>query len=282
VPSIAESTIKIDRLEWFYRHQQPEGKERPQTVVCLHGIPSQSLSWTGIMPPLAARGWRSIAPDWIGCGSSSKPERADFNYTPAAYIQALGDLLDGLNLDRINLVVQGFLGSVGIQYAIANPDRIAKLAILNAPVAVGTKLPWKLKQMALPLAGEMLTQDPLAIDRTLEAGCKLVIENEFLRVYRQPWLKSSDAGRSLLTILRNLQLNTAVAEIAEGLPKLAIPVQIIWGANDPWLPLAAAQSLAASLQQGEIVTLPTAAHYPQEHWYPQIAEALIPFLLSRN
>jgi pimeloyl-ACP methyl ester carboxylesterase len=282
VAKITETSIKVGSLEWFYRELSPVGWDNPQTAILLHGLPSQSLSWTGLMPSLAENGIRAIAPDWIGFGGSSKPEPKDFAYTPDAFVKSLAEAIDALELDRISLVVQGFLGTVGIQYAIRYPERVDKLAILNAPLTIDAKLPWKIKQLGLPLVGEILTQDPLSVERTLEAGCKFVIEDEYLDIYRQPYLKSSIPGRTLLATIRNLRLAPSLQETTTGLSQLEIPIQILWGINDPWLDLSQAEACVKSLKQGELVTLPTAAHYPQEHWYAEIKESLIPFLRRQN
>lgn len=237
--------------------------------------------WRGSIAPLAEHGLRVIAPDWIGFGNSSKPERRDFSYTPDAFVTAFAQLVDALSIDRVSLVIQGFLGTVGIQYALRYPDRVDKLVILNAPLTTGIKLPWQLQQLALPIVGEMLTQDPLSAERTLEAGCKAVIEDKYLEIYRKPYLKSSAPGRSLLATIRNLNLAQSLTEISSGLPQLDIPIQIIWGINDPWL-VAPTEAGVKSLQRGELVTLPTAAHYPQEHCYAEINKSLIPFLRRQN
>ncbi len=234
------------------------------------------------MPAITASGMRSIAPDWIGFGNSSKPEKRDFAYTPDAFIAAFAELVDVLKLDRISLVVQGFLGIVGIQYAIRYPDRVDKLVILNAPLATSAKLPWSLQQLGLPIAGEMLTQDPLAAERILEAGCKAVIEDEYLEIYRKPYLKSSAPGRSLLATIRNLKLTEALTEITTGLPNLEIPIQILWGIDDPWIDCSQAESFVKSLKQAKLIKLATAAHYPQEHHSVEIKKLLIPFLNSQH
>lgn len=275
---ITRTLIKVGEIEWFYRELIPASGEKAPTVILLHGLPSQSLTWARLMPSLAAQGLRVIAPDWIGFGNSDKPAQRDFAYTPDAFVTAFAELVDALNLDQVSLVVQGFLGTVGIQYAIRYPDRVNKLAILNAPLTTSAKLPWQLKQLGLPVAGEMLTQDPLSVERTLEAGCKCVIEDKYLEAYRKPYLKSSVPGRSLLATIRKLKLAESMTEIATGLPKLDIPIQLIWGIDDPWLDLAPAAACIQSLKQGELVTLPTAAHYPQEHWYAEIQASLVPFL----
>ncbi len=276
--SIEEKKIKIGSLEWFYRESQPIGRSDLLPVVLLHGLVSQSYSWRNIMPALAKQGTRAVAPDWIGFGFSAKPEKHEFAYTPDAFITALAGFVKALELERFSLVVQGFLGSVGLQYALRHPEQIANIAILNTPIATSAKLPWKIQQMGLPLAGEMMTQDPLLVDRTLESGARYVIPEADLGIYRKPYLKSSASGRGLLASIRNLQLPSSMAEIETGFKDWKQPVLIQWGIIDPWLKVEMAESFAKAIPNGEIVTLENVGHYPQEHYHETILEDLLPFL----
>ncbi len=231
--SITEHKITVDSLEWFYRESTPIGRSDLLPVVLLHGIVAQSYSWRNVIPALANQGTRAIAPDWIGSGFSSKPEKRDFAYTPDAYIQALAGFIKTLELEKFSLVVQGFLGSVGLQYALRHPEQIANLVILNAPITPAAKLPWKIQQLGLPLMGEVMTQDPLLVDRTLENGSCYVVPEKDLDVYRKPFLKTSASGRSLLATVRNLQLTAATTEIASGFQKWEQPILIQWGTIGP-------------------------------------------------
>lgn len=276
--SITEHKIKVGSLEWFYRVAQPIGRTELLPVLLLHGLPSQSYSWRNIMPALAEQGTKVIAPDWIGYGFSAKPEKREFAYTPDAFITALDQFVKALELQRFSLVVQGFLGSVGIQYALRHADQIASLVIINTPISTTAKLPWKMQQLGLPLAGDVFTQDPLLVDRTLEGGSRYQIADADLDIYRQPFLKSSAAGRSLMTTIRNLQLQQSMAEIESGLQQWQQPTLIIWGMKDPWLPLSMAQHSASAMQDAEIIQLQNVGHYPQEHYYETILEDLLPFV----
>lgn len=276
--SITEHKIKVGSLEWFYRVAEPIGRTELLPVLLLHGLPSQSYSWRNIMPALAEQGTKVIAPDWIGYGFSAKPEKREFAYTPDAFITALADFVKALELQRFSLVVQGFLGSVGIQYALRHADQIASLVIINTPISTTAKLPWKMQQLGLPLAGDVFTQDPLLVDRTLEGGSRYQIADADLDVYRQPFLKSSAAGRSLMTTVRNLQLPQSMAEIESGLQQWQQPTLIIWGMKDPWLPLSMAQHSVSAMQDAEIIQLQNVGHYPQEHYYDTILADLLPFV----
>ncbi|MBE9170045.1 alpha/beta fold hydrolase [Pleurocapsales cyanobacterium LEGE 06147] len=273
--SITEKTINIGKLQWFYREASGSSDNLP--VLLLHGIPAHSFGWREVLSFLTKQGYRAIAPDWIGSGFSAKPERRDFAYTPEAYLAALAEFVAALELEQFHLVVQGFLGSVGLQYALAHPEQIERLIILNTPLSKTAKLPWQMKLWGTPFVGDMLTQDPLLVDRTLEKGSGFVIADDNLAIYRKPFLQSSAVGRALVATIKNLQLATVMAEIETGFSRWQKPTLLIWGMEDPWLPPTEAEQLAASRPNVEMIQLPEAKHYPQEHWSTEIGETIIYF-----
>lgn len=276
--AVEEKWIDVGPLSWFYRESRPGNPSDRLPVVLLHGLVSQSYGYRNTLPVLAEHGFRAIAPDWIGGGFSAQPDRRDFAYTPAAFVQALAEWLSALELNRFSLVVQGFLGTVGLQYALQHPERIDRIAILNAPILTGAKLPWKIQQLGLPIIGDVMTQDPLLVDRTLEGGGGYRVEDQDLDVYRRPFLRSSDAGRALLATIQNLQLKQVTAEIEAGFQQWQEPVLLAWGLRDPWLPVEMAEKFVQQSPQAELVKLEEVGHYPQEDWHEKVNEALLHFL----
>jgi pimeloyl-ACP methyl ester carboxylesterase len=276
--AIEKQTLDVGSLTWFYREAKPINPTDKPPVLLLHGIVSQSYSWRGVMEPLAEQGFRAIAPDWIGSGFSAKPDKRDFNYTPSAFLTALEGLIEALELETFYLVVQGFVGSVGLQYALRHPERVERLMILNTPLTTAAKLPWKIRQLGIPFVGDMMTQDPLLVDRTLEGGGPYQVSDEDLDVYRRPFLKSSDAGRSLFATVQRLKLSEVTAEIEAGFKTWDKPTLVAWGLSDPWLPVAMAESFVNALPNGKLVRLEEVGHYTQEDWAEKVAEAIVPFL----
>lgn len=271
-------TITLNTQEWFYRSVVPQNQRETVPVVFLHGLLAHSYSWRGLLADAGEAGLSAYAPDWLGEGSSSKPSLREFSYQPSDYITALEEFLLALNLSRFHLVVQGFVGSMGLQYAFRHRDRVERLVILNTPLATSARLPWLMRQWGLPLAGEMLTQDPLLVDRALETGSGYVISEENLGIYRKPFLKNSKAGRSLVATMRNLKLTEAMKEIEAGWESWDKPTQIIWGMEDPWLSPEVAETLAQEKSNIRLAKLPEAKHYPQEHWTEEISPILLTFL----
>lgn len=275
---ILEQDCEAGGLRWFYREALPINESDKLPVVLLHGLVSQSYSWRGVMASLAEVGFRAIAPDWIGHGYSSKPDKREFDYTPEAFVKGLETWLKSLEIDRFFLVVQGFLGSAGLLYAAKHPEKIERLVILNTPLTTEAKLPFKISQMGIPLVGDMLTQDPILVDRTLEGGGPYEVGDKDLDVYRQPFLKSSDAGRSLLATIKQLQLKRILTEIDQGFTDWSVPTLIAWGTADKWLPVSLAKSFAKTLKDVEISELEETGHYAQEDWSEKVSEVVVPFL----
>jgi len=273
--SIKTDKVQAGKFQWFYRHTKIESSRIP--VLFLHGLPSHSYTWEKMMSLLADEEIPSYAIDWLGCGFSDKPAPKDFAYTPDAFLTELAELIAALKLDKFYLVVQGFLGSVGIQYALENSESIEGLIILNTPINPGSKLPWLMKQLSLPFIGDMMTQDPLLVDRTIEKGSGFVVADQDLDRLRKPFLQSSAVGRSLMTILKKIDLDRTTQDIQTGLNQWSKPTLIIWGAADKWLSVDEAKKLADANPQIDFVELAEAKHYPQEHWASDISGEIVQF-----
>ena len=230
------------------------------------------------MGALAEAGFRAIAPDWIGHGYSSKPEKNQFAYTPEAFASAFNNWLKTMEIERFSLGVQGFLGTAGLLYAAQHPERIERLVILITPLSVEAKVPFKIAQMGWPLIGQILTQDPILVDRTLEGGGPYQVSDEALDVYRRPFLKSSAAGRALQATISQLGLATTLTDIYKGFDGCDIPTLIAWGTADKWLEVEQAEAFAKTLSDATLTKLEETGHYAQEDWSEKVSEAVVPFL----
>lgn len=136
-----------------------EGPAEADPVLMLHGNPSWSYYWRHLVSGLRD-GYRCIVPDHIGMGLSDKPDDGAYTYTLQSRVDDLDRLVDALGLTRkITLAVHDWGGMVGFAWALRNPERIARLVILNTasfPLPKTKKLPWQIALGRIPLLGAVL------------------------------------------------------------------------------------------------------------------------------
>jgi pimeloyl-ACP methyl ester carboxylesterase len=97
----------------------------------LHGFPESHRTWRHQLAEFA-RDHYVIAPDQRGYARSSKPERVE-HYVPEKPAEDLIALADRLGIGRFTLVGHDWGGAIAWTAALRNPQRIARLIIINAP-----------------------------------------------------------------------------------------------------------------------------------------------------
>ncbi|RMZ18116.1 hypothetical protein D0860_00029 [Hortaea werneckii] len=106
-----------------YRDHPPLPGCSPQgTIVLIHGFPQTSYQFRHVLPLLAAEGFRCIAPDYRGAGSSSKPNDS---FDKTTMVQDMYQLLDVLDLkERVHLLGHDIGGMVAFAFAHQYPERL--------------------------------------------------------------------------------------------------------------------------------------------------------------
>ena len=100
-------------------------------MVFLHGFPEFWYAWRALLPAFGDR-FHAVAPDLRGYNLSDKP--ADVRaYRAPALVADIDALVRGLGHERCVLVAHDWGGAAAWSYAIAHPQRVARLVILNSP-----------------------------------------------------------------------------------------------------------------------------------------------------
>jgi len=132
LPSTSATTTyhrtQVDGVGVFYREAGP--KDSP-TIVLLHGYPSSSRMFEGLIPLLAVR-YHVIAPDYPGFGHSDAPSPAQYAYTFDHLAATMSRLLDQLGVDHCVFYLQDYGGPVGFRMMQARPTRVDGLVVQNA------------------------------------------------------------------------------------------------------------------------------------------------------
>ncbi|MBI4636223.1 MAG: alpha/beta hydrolase [Candidatus Rokubacteria bacterium] len=110
-------------------HYVTEG--RGPLVVFLHGFPEFWYAWRRQLAEFG-RDYQAVAPDMRGYNLSSKPAALE-QYRMRHLVDDLRALADHLGAGPFVLVAHDWGGVVAWAFAMAHPERLRKLVIVNAP-----------------------------------------------------------------------------------------------------------------------------------------------------
>jgi pimeloyl-ACP methyl ester carboxylesterase len=264
---VDEHTVQVAGSSVFYRRAPARDSE----VLYLHSVPTSSDDW---LAPLALSG--GVAPDLPGFGRTSKA--GNLNYTLPAYGSFVEQFLDALAIDRVALVAHGWGAAIGLLFAQAHPDRVLRLAIVDAvPLLDGFRWPAVARWWRRPGVGELLmgSVNRWLLARQLRHGAGEAAAWPDSRV-DAVWAQfDQGTQRAILRLHRSVDA-PALAAAGAALDTLTMPALVVWGDRDPWLDPALADAYAHRLPHATVEHLPTAGHWP---WLqdPEVGRRLAEF-----
>jgi pimeloyl-ACP methyl ester carboxylesterase len=101
-------------------------------MLFLHGFPEYWAMWQPMLEHFGARGWCAAAPDLRGYNLSEKPAAVEA-YRAKHLIADVLALAAHYTKDKFVLVAHDWGGAVAWGAAIAHPERLSKLVMLNSP-----------------------------------------------------------------------------------------------------------------------------------------------------
>ena len=112
-------------------HYASCGEPGAPLMLFLHGFPEFWYAWRALLPAFGDR-FHAVAPDLRGYNLSDKPTDVRA-YRASALVADIDALVRGLGHERCVLVAHDWGGAAAWSYAIAHPQRVARLVILNSP-----------------------------------------------------------------------------------------------------------------------------------------------------
>jgi pimeloyl-ACP methyl ester carboxylesterase len=125
-PSVTDGYVDINgvRLHYLTAGQGP-------LILFLHGFPEFSYAWRDQLAEFG-RDHHAVAVDMRGYNLSSKPQAVG-EYQIAKLIADVGGLADHFGARSFVVVAHDWGGAVAWSFAIAHPERLDKLVIINSP-----------------------------------------------------------------------------------------------------------------------------------------------------
>ena len=115
-------------------------------LILCHGWGACVPFWKETIPPLAAK-HRVIAFDWPGFGTSDSVGP----FTIERYVSLLGKIMDALGLRAATIVGHSMGGAIATAFALAHPERVARLVQVCAPIDGATAFPWYIVLASWPI-----------------------------------------------------------------------------------------------------------------------------------
>ncbi|MBL1173811.1 alpha/beta fold hydrolase [Pantanalinema sp. GBBB05] len=283
--STAPATL-IWQWQGFPITYQTQGQQG-SAVVLIHGFGASLGHWRKNLPILAATN-RVYALDLIGFGGSAKPKPgAEIDYTFDTWGQQIADFCREVVGEPVVLVGNSIGCIAAMQAAIVAPDLTQGVVMINCSLRLlhdrrRATQPWY-KQLGAPLLQQILKFP--AIGR---AFFNQIARPETVRkILLKAYIQAEAVTEELVDLLMEPARDPGAADVflaftgySQGpLPEdllevLPCPAVLLWGADDPWEPIALGREWAAFPQVQAFIPIEGVGHCPQDE-APELVNPLL-------
>jgi haloalkane dehalogenase len=242
-------------------HYVDEGAGDP--VLLLHGEPTWSYLYRKVIAQLG--GHRCIAPDYFGFGRSDKPTDTAW-YSYDRHAAALAAFVERLDLRDVTVVVQDWGGPLGFRLCVEQPERVARLVVLNT--GIGARAPgeeWLRFQAFMRRVGSEIQAGQL-----VRLSLVQPVDDAVIAAYDAPFpVPESRAGvvafPELVATSADHPSAAAMLDVRERLRSFDRPALVLFSDSDPIFSRRAAEVMAELLPRAELdPPLAGAGHFLQE------------------
>jgi pimeloyl-ACP methyl ester carboxylesterase len=261
--------------------------ERPgqgTAIVLMHGFPDNHHLYDRVLPFLGDR--RVVTFDFLGWGESDKP--AGHAYTADEQTQELDRVISALGIDRVVLVAHDASGPPAIDWALAHPERVERLVLLNTYYSRMRSLrpPEAIWLFSTPGVRRVARWFSRLFDDWLfrrmyfwQVGRFFrdrAVRDEFLPILYEQFSRRPSAQPAFFglneDLLPTIRRRTARAN---ELRRFDRPVRIVFGDSDPYLNARVAGELARLFPNAELHLIPGARHFVQMDEPQKVAQEIV-------
>ncbi|WNJ16451.1 alpha/beta hydrolase [Pontibacter sp. G13] len=230
------------------------------SVVLIHGTSSSLHTWETWMDTLS-KDFEVVALDLPGFGlTGPHPEG---KYGIEDYSEAVFTLMDSLKIDQAAIAGNSLGGMIAWHMGQAHPDRVSQLILIDAVgFDRGDTTFTVLSLGKIPVIKEIFkyATPRFMIRNSLEDVYQndSLITDELVDLYHDMVLR--EGNRKALVDRLN---SPKTAKVKPDPQRLYMPILLMWGKTDRWVPLAHADSFQQSLPHAELKVY-EAGHVPME------------------
>jgi pimeloyl-ACP methyl ester carboxylesterase len=248
-----------------------------EAVVFVHGNPGSADDWERLAAAAGAAGHRAIAFDLPDFGETIAPD--GFEHTPFGYAEFVAEALEELGVERVQLVLHDFGGPIGLIWAMAHPDALAGIVLIDTGVLPGYSWHSLARIWRTPVLGELFQAITnrsgyrFALNRNEPRG----LPREFVETMYDHYDRRT--RRAVLKLYRATPDPGGMSENLIGLlaPR-RIPALVIWGEHDAYLPASYAREQEKAFPGADVHVLATSGHWPFADAPETVERLLVEFL----
>lgn len=249
---LSARTATVDGLTIHYYEGGPADGD---TLVMIHGFGANRDNWLRMARHFTER-YRVIALDLPGFGESSKP---DASYDVASQTERLHAFVTALNIEKPHLIGNSMGGHIAALYAARYPDQVSSIALLDN---AGITSPRMSEMFQMIDRGQ---PNPLVVRKAEDFGTLM----DFVFVNPPPLpdsLKRHFAAQSMANQAHYDMIFTQLREqyvpLEPELPKIQVPVLVLWGDKDRVLDVSSIEVMKPLLQKPTVVVMKDCGHAP--------------------
>jgi pimeloyl-ACP methyl ester carboxylesterase len=235
-------------------------------LLLIHGMAGTCVNWESVIEPLAID-HTVIAPDFPGHGASA-PGGGD--YSLGALASSLRDLMLSLGHERATLVGHSLGGGVAMQFTYQFPEMVERLVLVSSG-GLGPDVSPILRAAALPGA-DLFISATAGVGKTVGSvigrglGTVGLRPSADLAEITRGYATLADSGRrkAFLATLRSVvdMEGQRIAALDRLYLAETLPVLIVWGENDPIIPVEHAHEAEAALPNSRLEIFEDTGHVP--------------------
>jgi pimeloyl-ACP methyl ester carboxylesterase len=257
----ANAASKFIDVDGAHAHVRDQGNPNGIPMILIHGANGSLHVWEGWVEALGDK-TRLISVDLPGHGLTGAWPRRD--YTVESYADFIEALARTLKLDRFVLVGHSLGGGVAWYFATTRPNRVSQLILVDSAgyLPPGSELRWPTRIARLPVVGDIgiyFKPEEWVRHTLLEAYADHSMVTD-RRVKRTAELQRFPGNREA-TLQR---ARTQALLDPTPLKKLDVPTLILWGAKDPWVPVADALRFQHDIKGASLDVFENLGHDPME------------------
>lgn len=264
-----QSVILSPKFDSYTAAYWEQGTGSP--ILFLHGFMGKSECWQTLVANLSTR-HRCIGLDLLGCGESSKPM---IRYDIARMVAFVRGFVAEMEIEPCAIVGHSLGGWIASAYGLAYPNTLTHL-ILLAPAGIRDDSFCGRYDHLRPLLWRTPVVDWAL--RLMQPIAFLAGKHKDLQkiLWIRHELNTQPAPRSFL--LDRMRPEDAIDTVEKEIDQLQVPTLVITGDTDETIPLWHSQTYAEKIPNAQMVILPEADHSLPQHYAPQLAEHITPFL----